>query len=89
MQYGFHPSLDDLTLGEYVDLDTYVGDWNNIEKAMNVLYRPIEAKFGVFIAYRYYYQLLKKLKKTPALELKNTSIRVPNYKKIELLSIKA
>ena len=46
MQYGFHPSLDDLTLGEYVDLDTYVGDWNNIEKAMNVLYRPIEAKFG-------------------------------------------
>jgi len=46
IQYGFHPSLDDLTLGEYVDLDTYVGDWNNIEKAMNVLYRPIEAKFG-------------------------------------------
>ena len=47
---------------------------------------PIEAKFGVFIAYRYYYQLLKKLKKTPALELKNTRIRVPNYKKIELLT---
>ena len=47
---------------------------------------PIEAKFGVFMAYRYYSQLLKKLKKTPALELKNTRIRVPNYKKIELLT---
>jgi len=47
---------------------------------------PIEAKFGVFMAYRYYSQLLKKLKKTPALEIKNTRIRVPNYKKIELLT---
>ncbi|MDA9761063.1 phytoene/squalene synthase family protein [Flavobacteriaceae bacterium] len=47
---------------------------------------PIEAKFGVFMAYRYYSQLLKKLKKTPALEIKNTRIRVPNYKKVELLT---
>ena len=47
---------------------------------------PIEAKFGVFMAYRYYHQLLKKLKKTPALHLKSTRIRVPNYKKIELLT---
>jgi hypothetical protein len=42
-EYGFHPQLDDLTLGEYIDLDTYLGDWDNIEKAMNVLYRPILA----------------------------------------------
>ncbi|WGD34100.1 phytoene/squalene synthase family protein [Olleya sp. YS] len=47
---------------------------------------PIEAKFGVFMAYRYYNQLLKKLKKTPALDIKNTRIRVPNYKKAELLT---
>ena len=47
---------------------------------------PIEAKFGVFMAYRYYNQLLKKLKKTPALEIKNARIRVPNYKKVEILT---
>jgi len=47
---------------------------------------PIEAKFGVFMAYRYYSQLLKKLKKTPALDIKSTRIRVPNYKKFELLT---
>ncbi|SFN85453.1 Phytoene/squalene synthetase [Bizionia echini] len=47
---------------------------------------PIEAKFGVFTAYRYYSQLLKKLKRTPALQIKNARIRVPNYKKIELLT---
>jgi hypothetical protein len=45
-QYGFHPSLDDMTLGEYIDLDTYIGDWDNIEKAMNVLYRPILTSVG-------------------------------------------
>lgn len=47
---------------------------------------PIEAKFGVFMAYRYYNQLLKKLKSTPALDIKSTRIRVPNYKKFELLT---
>src|SRR5690606_4884195 len=47
---------------------------------------PIEAKFGVFVAYRYYHQLLKKLKKTPALQIKSTRIRVSNPKKIELLT---
>ncbi len=47
---------------------------------------PIEAKFGVFMAYRYYFQLLKKLKNTPALDIKSSRIRVPNYKKIELLT---
>lgn len=47
---------------------------------------PMEAKFGVFMAYRYYRQLLKKLKRTPALDIKNARVRVPNYKKIELLT---
>ncbi len=47
---------------------------------------PIEAKFGVFMAYRYYNQLLKKLKRTPASKIKDTRIRVPNYKKAELLT---
>lgn len=46
---------------------------------------PLEAKFGVFMAYRYYSQLLKKLKKTPALQIKEARIRVSNPKKIELL----
>jgi len=44
VKYGFHPQLDDLSLGEYIDLDNFIGDWDNIEKAMNVLYRPILVK---------------------------------------------
>ncbi|MFT5165378.1 MAG: phytoene synthase [Saprospiraceae bacterium] len=47
---------------------------------------PVEAKLGVYAAYRYYKQLLKKLECTPAQEIKNERIRVPNYKKLELLT---
>lgn len=42
--FGFIPNLEDMSFGEYVDLDTYIGDMKNIEKAMAVLYRPIITK---------------------------------------------
>lgn len=51
-----------------------------------ILHLPMDARFGVFVAYRYYKQLLKKIEKTPAVEIKNRRIRVNNYKKIELLT---
>ena len=45
-EYGFHPRLDDITLGEYADLETFIK--NGIEKSMPevmaILYRPITAK---------------------------------------------
>lgn len=43
-EYGFIPNLDEMTLGEYVDLDTFIGDTDNLHRAMAVLYRPIEQK---------------------------------------------
>ena len=46
VEYGFVPDLDEITLGEYIDLDTYMGEWEKIEIAMNVLYRPIKQKLG-------------------------------------------
>jgi len=46
VEYGFIPNLDDMSFGEYVDLDTYIGDWQNIHRAMAVLYRPIKDKRG-------------------------------------------
>ena len=39
--FGFIPKLDDISLGEFIDLDNYIGDWQQIHKAMAVLYRPI------------------------------------------------
>ncbi len=41
MEFGFIPQLDDMTFGEYVDVDTYIVDWQQMHKAMSVLYRPV------------------------------------------------
>tara|TARA_R100001244_G_C5147112_1_gene128982 strand:- start:130 stop:783 length:654 start_codon:yes stop_codon:yes gene_type:complete len=46
VEYGFIPELDEISFGEYIDLDTYLGDWENIQTAMNVLYRPIKSRKG-------------------------------------------
>ena len=43
-EFGFVPKLDDMTFGEYVDLDNYLADWQLIHKAMGVLFRPITFK---------------------------------------------
>ena len=45
-EYAFIPSLEDMSFGEYVDLDTFIGDNDNLHRAMNVLYRPISQRQG-------------------------------------------
>jgi hypothetical protein len=44
VEFGFIPDLEEMTFGEYTDLDSYIGDWENMHKAMAVLYRPITNK---------------------------------------------
>ena len=42
---GFVPKLDDITLGEYVDIESNISDWQkDAHKAMAVLYRPVNFK---------------------------------------------
>ena len=43
-EFGFIPKLDDMAFGEYIDLDTYMSDWQQMHKAMSVLFRPITFK---------------------------------------------
>lgn len=40
VEFGFIPNLDEMTFGEYVDLDKYINDNQNFHKAMAVLFRP-------------------------------------------------
>jgi hypothetical protein len=35
-----------MSFGEYVDLDTYFKDWQDMHKAMSVLYRPVTQKYN-------------------------------------------
>ena len=46
VEYGFHPNLDDITLGEYADIEHFIktGIQENMPDIMAVLYRPIVEK---------------------------------------------
>ena len=50
-EYGFHPDLDSITLGEYADIETMLknGIENNMPEVIAILYRPIvERKNDVY-----------------------------------------
>jgi hypothetical protein len=41
LEFGFIPKLDDISFGEFIDLENYMMDWQTMHKAMAVLFRPI------------------------------------------------
>lgn len=43
-EFGFIPKLEDITSGEFIDLETYLSDTETLHKAMAVLFRPIKSK---------------------------------------------
>ena len=44
-EFGMVTDLNDLTFGEFVDIENNITDWDNMHKAMAVLYRPIVKKY--------------------------------------------
>jgi phytoene/squalene synthetase len=46
---------------------------------------PRNARFGVYLAYKYYLALLRKIHRTPAEKILYARIRIPNYRKILIL----
>ena len=46
IEYGFHPDLDSITLGEYADIEQFIknGIESNLPELMAVLYRPVKEK---------------------------------------------
>ena len=45
-EFGMIPNFDEMTAGEYIDLDKYFDDPENFDRAMAVLFRPITNKQG-------------------------------------------
>ncbi len=44
--YGFIPNLNDMTFGENKDLTKYISDYDTMERALAVAYRPITQQIG-------------------------------------------
>jgi phytoene synthase len=47
---------------------------------------PLKARFGVYVAFKYYYTLYKKIKKTKHHSILQMRIRIPDYKKLLILA---
>jgi hypothetical protein len=70
-KYGFHPNFDELTLGEYADIEMLFRDdiHKNLPELMSILYRPIvEQKGNVYTIEAYD---------------GNTTIRAEEFKKMK------
>lgn len=55
------------------------------EALLGIKKLPRSSKFGVYLAYKYYWSLLRKIKQMPAQRMLKERIRIPNSQKISLM----
>lgn len=46
VEFGFIPQLESMSWGEYMDAEKYMSDWQSMNNAMAVLFRPITKRKG-------------------------------------------
>ena len=46
IDFGFVPKLEDISFGEYIDLEQHLQNWDSYHKALAVLYRPVNSSIG-------------------------------------------
>jgi phytoene/squalene synthetase len=59
---------------------------NDFEASLKgILQLPVKARFGVYVAYKYYYSLFKRIKSTAPQNILHRRIRVPDYYKAYII----
>ena len=64
---------------------------NEIQKDFDEAYKgiihlPLKARFGVYVAYKYYLSLFKKIKRLQAINVRERRVRIPNYRKAVIIA---
>jgi phytoene/squalene synthetase len=55
------------------------------EGYLGILKLPKKARFGVYMAYKYYFKLFKKIKRSSPNSILTERVRIPNYRKARIL----
>ena len=55
------------------------------EGLKGIMQLPLTARFGVYVAYKYYYSLYNKIKRLPTKTIKEQRIRIPDYNKVMII----
>lgn len=72
--------LSNFTYGDKARIEEDIA--KDFKKAgKGILQLPVKARFGVYVAYKYYLSLFRKIKKTKPAAVTHTRIRIPNYYK--------
>ncbi len=84
---SYFPNLANATLNDTNKKDIIMDIEEDFQEAYKgVIQLPIESRLGVYIAYRYYIKLLKKLKKADSKKILNGRIRISNPIKFYILT---
>ncbi len=82
----YFPNVDIKAFDNQVKLEIENEITNEFQLALEGIKKlPTSSRFGVYLAYRYYLSLFKKIKKTSATKMINQRIRISNSKKISLM----
>lgn len=82
----YFPGCDFSTFGESDKAaieEEILADFRAAYKGISAL--PMESRFGVYVAYRYYFSLFKKIKQAPSRTILRKRIRIPDYHKLVIL----
>lgn len=81
----YFPNIDMKTFNNIIKLEIENEIEAEFKEALiGIKKLPASSKFGVYLAYKYYLSLFKKIKSTPAEKIMNQRIRIPNGKKFSL-----
>ena len=78
----YFPNCDfsNFTLSDKAVIEADIqADFEEALKGIKML--PLKARFGVYVAYKYYLSLFKKIKKSNPSNILEQRIRIPNYGK--------
>jgi 15-cis-phytoene synthase len=79
---GFNINHFDKTAKEQIEQDIEKDFYNAFEGIRKL---PSKAKFGVYVAYKYYWSLFKKIKKMRPEIILEQRVRIPNYRKMMII----
>ena len=83
----YFPGCDfrNFTVADKMAIETDIqNDFDNAY--LGILQLPIKSRFGVYVAYKYYLSLFKKIKKLQPQHVLENRIRIPDYGKILILA---
>ena len=89
VEYGFHPDLDKITLGEYADIEQFIknGIETNLPELMAILYRPIKGENYQNLKTQCYYKLADQINKGQ-IGVSCSDVNVKNYITEELEQVR-